>query len=250
MEFFVGLNGLDKSVIQILMQMGVVKDSTLQDYVRQLRVDFPDVNDNEADLTEILKRANGAIQHYSLNIRTVVMDLPAWHADANSGGDDSNNIYKQYYHGIANMEEDDVAKDYGLGTSFTVKEVELFTVVLQTLVQNGIMNMFEVAELAKNMTHVEVSNTIEKLESAGWLSRDRNERGYLEIGIRSYLELQSVIESATLDKIENEEDIIVPASIMDDDDSQDRLLAEQGRSARKMTARENAQSKLPQILIY
>jgi len=45
------------------------------------------------------------------------------------------------------------------------------------------------------LTAVKVSATVERLEAAGWLTRD-NSKGYIRIGIRSYLELQPVLEAA------------------------------------------------------
>ena len=253
MEFADGLNGLEKAVVQIL-SLGVVKDATLKDYVMRLRVDFPDVDDNSADLNQMLRRINAAIQPFSLNVRTVVIDLPSWHADANAAVDDSDNdggerrrhqngqTIKQYYHGISNMEEDFVAKDFG--SNFKPPEIELFKKILNHLINYRLMSIHEVNELntVKTFTQTDVRSTLQKLETAGWLSRDRNNKGYLEIGIRSYLELQSYFEAIILAAVESQITAKEAAreSSDDNDDNDDKAQA----------MIQAARAELPQIIIY
>ena len=207
--------------------------------------DAPPIHDQTASLQEMLKNINDSVDPYGLCVRTVVMDEPldnsagsdtdtddedevanvtaTGDADVDANGDtdavtstQNNNprtkaknrkkTNKVLYHGLANLEEDFVAKEFGAMHHYQPKEVLLFNHLLQKLIRIGRennrlgqININEANTVSKDaelgLSGVQISSTVERLEQAGWLTRD-NYRGYIQIGIRSYLELQPVLEAA------------------------------------------------------
>tara|TARA_B110000090_G_scaffold187289_1_gene216668 strand:+ start:101 stop:541 length:441 start_codon:yes stop_codon:yes gene_type:complete len=101
------LTGTEKAAIQVLLSRGIVSDEDMQDYVKRIKQDFP--LDDNLILSEMFKRINESIGQYSMEVRSVVMKGQA--------GEEPS---QKYYHGISNIKEDNIAKNFG--TEFNENE--------------------------------------------------------------------------------------------------------------------------------
>ena len=116
---------------------------------------------------------------------------------------------------------------------YSPNEIQLFNKILNKLIeQDNEMTFRDVEDCIDNnlkMKSPEWNSALMKFEKAKWLSRD-GPRGYWEIGIRSHLELQPIIEAQLLAKLTSSND--------------------DGDGYSQADALEAARLELPQIIVY
>ncbi len=158
---------------------------------------------------------------------------------------------EEHWHGIANVEADNLAKN--LGADLSLKEVQLLAILLQRLAEVQFMTYFEIEELVKSNNNPnpnqrerfdtdasgleadsdaaptsssiaskpiawkgsELTAALSQLESRQWLSRSEASRGYWELGMRTYMELKPLILAARkADNETDEDDEVMPIVIV------------------------------------
>ena len=199
--------------MQILLSCGLLDSKTLDGYVVRLKADFADAG--KVPLIDLFKKINGGIRRFSMEIRSIRLkdDADEW----------------VMYYGLVNTEDDDVAKAHGIKHIFDETELRFFsTKLLPKLLEQRYMNTDDVTALevgskaAKEKVHV----LLERMEHSKWLSRG-GDKGYWELGPRSYLELRSHMET-------------ILKNMLDDDAS----------DAQRDEAYADAKNALPQIVYY
>jgi len=257
---------LDKAVVQLLLSKGIFSDSSVKDAITRLRIDYPDPAVDPRDtnpytlkqLQIMLQRINKSIRLFGLEARTVLRRVPSNSIQPSSSSSSSASASQaapttidEYWHGIANVEEDSLAKE--LGSDSSAKEIALFNAMLHHLAEVKVMTHYEVEELVKGQRagagagardeegsgqeerkepatqgvqalkfskSSELTSALAKLESGGWLTRS-GARGYWELGMRTFLELKPVVTAVRArsrvaggEEEEEEEDADVPHVIV------------------------------------
>lgn len=144
-------------------------------------------------LLALLRSVNDSVKPFGFEVRTLIVT-------------DRRTNARQKYHGLINIEEDYAAKEHG--SSFTPEELKEFTAVIDKLLWNTSMTTGEVTEICsaasgKRLKESEVQVIVSRWEDQHWLSREQ--RNYLIIGPRTYLELRSLLDHL-LENPLNEED--------------------------------------------
>lgn len=168
------LSEFEKAINQVLLAYKVIDNGKLQEIVNRLRIDFP--MERERSLEEVFKRINSNIRPFSFEIKTVISSI--------NGEDDTRN----YYHGIANTNSDELAREYG--SLLDPEEVQYYSRIVTKLIERKRLSSDEVVQLKNDgWSRSRAEDTIKKLKNAMWLGRDR--QSYWILGVRSYLELSS-----------------------------------------------------------
>lgn len=212
------------AITQLLMANGLIDSETLMNHLKEVAKDYPSNNTNlllQRDLKDSFSSYNTNLRKYSLEIRTVIVKT-----------DEGN----RYVHGIANTEDDFLAKDFG--SKFDSVELTFFKNLLELIVQAGYLNKDEIhtkrppecAAWSKSYTQ----SIIEKLRIDGWLQA--NSRNYLELGPRSFLELSSYLKTL----IENTEEV----------GGEERVVATSSSSDDAAKSHRYTLNRLPQVIIY
>ena len=176
-----GRGSYDKAVVQILLACGTVDSKTFEGLLARIKGDFDDVH-VDSPLEDTFKRINNSIRKFSLEVRSVRLknDEGAW----------------VIYYGLVNNEDDFVAKQNGMLGTFDEAELRFFsTKLLPKIVSSRYLTTGEVSELVpKNggLTKSKVHDLLNRLRSSLWLSS--SDRGFWELGPRTYLELRSNVE--------------------------------------------------------
>ena len=185
------LRDIEKALIQVLLARHLVEEEELLSIVERLKVDFPL---NEAfDFETVFKRMNANLKRSGMEVRTVLKKQ-----ETNKDADDAQVQSQQQiewvkYHGVANVEDDFVAKEFG--STFDEQEIKLFADIIPILLRDKVMSYADV----ENANHSKIAKShvaavLKKLHEEGWLGREQL-RGYWELGIRSFLELKTHFES-------------------------------------------------------
>ena len=194
----------EKALVQVLLARHLVEESELETVVERLRIDFP--SNEHLDLGKVFTKMNHNLKRSGLEVRTVIKKQETEEDDNAMEGAGNEAQFKWVkYHGIANLEEDFVAKEFGSGLE--EQEIKLFADLIPVLLEKGVMNHedCEYANTSK-IAKSRVSSVLKKLHEEGWLGREPH-RGYWELGVRSYLELKSHLESILLNGLDVNEDI-------------------------------------------
>lgn len=132
----------------------------------------------------------------------------------------------QQYHGLVNLEDDFVSKEYG--SPFSPHETKFFVEIISLLISQDKISSAEAMEIKpEKWTNADVNSFLSKLTHENWLLFD--ERSYIVIGPRTQLELRSLIENTINEVIDN-----------------NSSLSEQ----EKTNEIEDRLKKLPQIILY
>lgn len=77
-----------------------------------------------------------------------------------------------YHHGLVNLEEDQVAKDYG--SNFSPIELQAFTKILVKLIEVNFMSSADIIKECKpdNWTSSMMDSLLMKFKTEGWLERN------------------------------------------------------------------------------
>lgn len=176
------LDDVERSVIQILFAYGIVEDCVLEGMVNVIHQEHSSSTRNPSKkIKDMFRRINTNLNLVSLNVKSVVVR------------DDENDVFK-YYHGIANIDEDKIAIEYG--TTFSTQLVKFFTILMENFIDHKTLSTGDIHELKPstfNGTMSDIDNFVSLLELQKWIKR--NDRGYYEFGYRSYLELKPCIEN-------------------------------------------------------
>lgn len=216
------------AITQLLLANGLIDSETLMNHLKEVAKDFPGPNTTlllQRDLKDSFSSYNANLRKYSLEIRTVVIKT-----------EEGN----RYVHGIANTEDDFLAKDFG--SKFDSTELAFFKHLLEFIVQAGYVNMDEIhtkrppecALWSKSFTQ----SVVGKLRLDGWLQM--NNRSYWELGPRTFLELSSYVTTL----IENADDGGDEKAVSSSSDDAAKL------SAQTATSHRYTISRLPQVIIY
>ena len=176
-----GRGSYDKAVVQILLACGTVDSKTFEGLLARIKGDFDDAH-VDSPLEDTFKRINNSIRKFSLEVRSVRLknDEGVW----------------VIYYGLVNNEDDFVAKQNGMLGTFDEAELRFFsTKLLPKIVSSRYLTTGEVSELvSKNggLTKSKVHDLLNRLRSSLWLSS--SDRGFWELGPRTYLELRSNVE--------------------------------------------------------
>ena len=182
------LRDLEKCVLQVMMAKGLMAEAELLRYINYLAAPNP------APTKDVLfKTINRDIRDTGFEIKTII--------DADDG-----NVY---YHAVVNMEDDLIAKEHGTG--YDAAEITIFSNVITKLVELGRISTGELEEAKIKPAKWSVSqfgHLLEQFANDNWIKRDG--RQYWVLGLRSYLELRTFIETTIANF--NEEDEGVAAS--------------------------------------
>jgi hypothetical protein len=185
------MSGLDQALVQLLLSRGIMSDEALKDSLKLLYKDFPRENRGET-LASIFQRINKNISAFSLEARSVVCVIQ--NPTAGGSGTGAATVVHEYWHGIANLEDDHIARD--MGARFNPKEIQLFSALIQKLVEEEEMTFHDVEDMdGVPLRGLELTAALLKFEEGYWLSR-ANKRSLWQLGIRTYLELNPMLETA------------------------------------------------------
>jgi len=188
------LNNVEKAMIQVLMAQGIIEETKLQAIMASVAEELIPGNRLVInDTKEMFKRINSNIRQLALEIRSVV------HRNQDSEG-------FTFYHGIANIDEDKVAIDFGCKYSTT--EVQYISSVFEYILQKNVSSSNELYDIRPKTwkSSTEANAIILSLVEEKYLSR--NDVGYFQIGIRAQLELRSLLEDILNKAHINEEDAL------------------------------------------
>jgi hypothetical protein len=194
---------LEKSLFQIFSAHGCLRDTDLEVLITPLKAELGILGN--VNVKMIFQNMNKRLRDLSLEIRTVVIRPPST-SNPNSSSNRANDDVL-YYHGLANIEEDFVAKEHG--SAFNPEELYFFTSICTMLLSVRTLSTDDIIPLKPDKWHLNTFHcTLNRLIEYGWL--ERNDRSYVTIAARTYLELNSyledvLIQSDELDEIENEE---------------------------------------------
>ena len=193
------LTETEKAIVQLLTQHGVIEDAKLEKHVQAIKADFrhePPVN----SLKEAFGRINKNLRPLSYEIKSVVKvrcgECKAMFNNKREQTCTACHAAKLdwvYYHGVANTEECDVSKSHG--TDLSPEEIKFFIAMLRRLLRISAttVDMYGWKEHPSGWSHSQVDAVVEKLRINGWIHRDYN--GFMEIGVRTYLECKPFLES-------------------------------------------------------
>jgi hypothetical protein len=183
------MSGLDQALVQLLLARGIMSDESLKASLKLLYKDFPRENRGET-LTSIFQRINKNISAFSLEARSVVCVIQ----NPTTGGPGAAAVVHEYWHGIANLEDDHIARD--MGARFNPKEIQLFSMLIQKLVEEEEMTYHDIEDMdGVPLRGLELTAAVAKFEEGYWISR-ANKRSLYQLGIRTYLELNPMLETA------------------------------------------------------
>lgn len=181
------LNDVEKAIMQLLFAKGTIEDTRMKDYAKELHEDLPG-NGSDTSLNDMFSNINEELRDYGFEVRTVCQRI----------GNSRNVI--QYY-GIANVEDDAVAKKFG--TRLDQFEVKFFSDILSKLIETKKLTTTEVTDLKHTTWNKsQTQDVLEKLQNEGWL--DRDDSNLVILGPRAYLELDTHIRELIGDSQESE----------------------------------------------
>lgn len=171
---------IEKAIFQILCAFGVISDTELRNHYETIKSDF---EHNNQTLLDSIKALNQSLRNMSLEIRSI---------NVKEGDEDEEVLV--LYHGLVNIEEDLVAKEFGIGSNYTPEDMKLFSTIIQRLLYVKIMASDEIVALKPRSTSENsVHALLRKLKAQGWL--DHNHRSDWIIGKKAYMELRSYFEN-------------------------------------------------------
>jgi hypothetical protein len=193
------------SIFQILSTYHILEDEKMKSYCNSLMSEWKgNAGMKEYDLNSIFKNINKKLRTISLEIRTVAIrsDDSGNHEEdqqqTTTTSSSSANSHWTYYHGLVNTEEDLLSKEFG-NNQFSTVEFKLFSLLTIQLAMLKQMNTNDIIKLNKNsndnkLSQSEIYSFLQKLENSHWLSK--NLHNYYILGPRSFLELQSYLETS------------------------------------------------------
>ncbi len=233
-----------KSVFQILSSCGCLLDGELKIALNNIKGDFsaeelipispsPNTVPTDAELRGLFSFMNPELRKLSFEIKTVAIRKGNARGGSSLSTGSSSNEELIIYHGLVNTSDDKVAELEG--SPLSAKETTLFKAIIEHLLIAKKLSTTDIQENVqtdKKMHQSDVEEILQKLIHERWL--DRDDRNFIIIGPRSFLELKTVLE----DLIENS-DLV---SGKDGDDPK-----EEEQRAREVAA---LKSGLPQILLH
>ena len=195
------LRDIEKAMVQVLLQKCIVEEGELLALIDRLKKDFECVEN--VDLPAWFARVNPQLKKAGMEIRSVTTKQEVQRAiDLEEDEAPPQNVWVKY-HGITNMKEDFVSKEYG--SSFVEAEIKLFSEAIPIMLANGKMSIHEIEELkVAGISSSRAGETLEKLEAEAWLQREEGS-GYWQLGIRSFLELKGYLEQLAVNAAPVEE---------------------------------------------
>lgn len=184
------LSNYEKALLQILLSCGSLESKEFEAYLEKIKPDFSMIIPNpEPALSETLKKINNSIRKLSLEIRSM-----------RSKNDEGEWITT---FGLVNTEADFVMKDHGMREQFEDSELRFFSIkLLPKLVTSKYLTTDEVEELMPiGMTKSKMNSLLKRLALTKWLSRS-DDKGFWELGPRSFIELRSNLESIMKDSLD------------------------------------------------
>jgi hypothetical protein len=170
--------------------------------------------DPRPELADTFKRINNAMRTFSFEVRSVRSknDADEWVT----------------HFGLVNTEEDNVMKEHGIKNQYEDAHIRFFsTKLLPEFTLNKYLSTDEVNRLMPSGTvKSKIHEFLERLAEDKWLSRS-GDKGFWELGPRSFLELRGQLESIMRDSIDETLD-----------------------AAERTRQYEERKNELPQILYY
>jgi hypothetical protein len=207
------LTDYEKGVVQILLSCGAVEEKALGKLLTRIEGDFLG-GAPRPDLLDTFKRINNNMRAFSLEVRSV---------RSKNDGDE----WVTHF-GLMNTEEDNVMKEHGVKNQYDDAQIRFFsTKLLPEFTLNKYLSTDEVNKLMPSGTvKSKMHEFLERLAEDKWLSRS-GDRGFWELGPRSFLELRGHMESILRDSIDGDLD-----------------------AAERARLYEERKNELPQILYY
>ena len=206
------LNDYEKGLVQILLSCGAVEEKTLGKLLTRIEGDF--LGAPRPELADTFKRINNAMRTFSFEVRSVRSknDADEWVT----------------HFGLVNTEEDNVMKEHGIKNQYEDAHIRFFsTKLLPEFTLNKYLSTDEVNRLMPSGTvKSKIHEFLERLAEDKWLSRS-GDKGFWELGPRSFLELRGQLESIMRDSIDETLD-----------------------AAERTRQYEERKNELPQILYY
>jgi len=210
-------NDYEKAICQLLLGCGTVESKAFDMMLERIKGDFVGQPGVTIPLETLFSKINESLRKFSMEIRSVRSKTEEgdWIA----------------HYGLVNTEEDFVSKDHGMKGIHEENELRFFSSkLLPKIVASKYLTTGEVNELLTkgpgSLSKSKVHDLLIRLRSEMWLSS--SDRGFWELGPRSYLELRSHIENIMKQGIDD---------VNLSEEEQNKLLAEEKES-------------LPQVLYY
>ena len=191
------LNSVEKAIVQVLLAQGIIEEMKLQAIMASVAEELiPGNRININDTKEMFKRINTNLRPLALEVRSVVQK-----------NQDSDGF--TFYHGIANIDEDKVAIEFGC--KYSAAEVQYISSVFEHILVKSIASSSELYDLRPSKwERSDANDIILSLEEEKYLSR--NDNGYFQIGTRAQLELRILLEDI-LNKVHVDEEDAVRTAI-------------------------------------
>jgi hypothetical protein len=192
-----GSKQYDRAICQLLLASGTIESKAFEELLGRIKEDFGSAP-VDAPLEDTFKRINTQLRKSSMEIRSV-----------RSKNDEG--VWIVYY-GLVNTEEDFVSKEHGMRGVFDEAELRFFsTKLLPKIVSSKYLTTGEVNDLVPKsgggLSKARVHELLTRLRAAQWLGS--SDRGFWELGPRTFLELRSHVESILKDSLDenlNEEE--------------------------------------------
>lgn len=219
-----------KAIFQIFSSLGCLLDSELKAAVNNIKGDFepqelvpitsiaPGAIVTDAELRSLFSLMNSELRKLHFEIKTIAIRKNSRKSDQGLVGSSSSAPMDELtiYHGLVNTFDDKVAELEG--NKMTAKDTALFKAVVERLIVmkklstkdihiDVIEKNEEMKKLFLKVSQSAIEEVLERLIEERWL--DRNDKKYIVIGARTYLELKSVLE--TMIENANEDEGVVAA---------------------------------------
>lgn len=208
------------SLFQIFSQYHCLSTTKLEEFLPLLQQDWlKETNKTSSassssslpplELKTIFKTMNRRLRPLSFEVKTVAIRSTTsggkTSANATTGNSSSRNTSSSsssdewdYYHGLVNIEEDIVSKEFG--SVFTPLELKFFHLLSIRLAMEQHLSTSDIVQLKSldqntftKLSSHDIHSLLQRLEVELWVQR--NDRGFYVLGPRSFLELQSYLKT-------------------------------------------------------
>eukprot|EP01040_Poterioochromonas_malhamensis_P006531 gene6531-7031_t len=202
------------SLFQIFSQYHCLSTTKLEEFLPLLQQDWLKETSSSSslpplELKTIFKTMNRRLRPLSFEVKTVAFRSTGsggkTTANATAGNSSSRNTSSssssdewEYYHGLVNIEEDIVSKEFG--SVFTPLELKFFHLLSIRLAMTQHLSTSDIVQLKSldqntfmKLSSHDIHSLLQRLEVELWVQR--NDRGFYVLGPRSFLELQSYLKT-------------------------------------------------------
>lgn len=179
------LHEIEKCTIQILLSQGVVSELILNKNIDDLIIEYNSTHENNqytrVDNLTMFRNINNHLREFSLEIQSIIETL-------------QNNQFVSH-HAIINTEEDMVSKLHG--SHYDDTQIQFFNRLIEKFIELQYFSTAEIEKMdfkPKSWNSNQLLSTLNTLHSHHWLAKD--DRNFWKLGLKSFLELRTVLQSS------------------------------------------------------